>query len=517
MSHPRLHASRNPEQPAIIMAGSGASLSYGELEAQANRGAHLFRALGIQPGDTIAVWLPNCPEYLTIYWAAQRAGLYITPISTTLNAGEASYILKDSGARLLVTSDALSAPRDLLEAALPPDLKHIYRIGGGTSLLPDWARAVHGYPTTPIADETAGFHMIYSSGTTGRPKGIRLPLSGGPATEPHMLAQSAATSYGISPDTIYLSPAPLYHTAPLVFCTSCHRLGATVVILEKFDAEAALSAIERYGVSVTQMVPVMFTRMLRLPEAVRRSHDLSSLRLIIHAAAPCPVDIKREMIRWVGPILYEYYGGSEGNGSTGISSEEWLLKPGSVGKARWGILHVCDDEGRELPARQEGLIYFEGGWNFEYLNDPGKTRDARNPLNPGWSTLGDVGYVDEDGYLFLTDRKSFMIISGGVNIYPQEAENRLISHPRVMDAAVIGVPHPEMGEAVKAIVQPVDWADANDAFADELIAWCRAELSPVKCPRSVDFDRALPRQDNGKLYKRQIRDRYWEGHNTRIH
>lgn len=277
----------------------------------------------------------------------------------------------------------------------------------------------------------------------------------------------------------------------------------------KFDAEAFLDAAQRWRASVTQMVPTMFVRLLKLPPAARMSRDLTGLRLVIHAAAPCPVPVKREMIDWLGPILYEYYGGSEGNGATGITSEEWLRKPGSVGKATWGVLHVCDETGRETAPGEQGLVYFEGGWDFHYLGDPEKTRESRNPLHPTWTTLGDIGYVDQDGYLFLTDRRSHMIISGGVNIYPQEIENLLITHPKVADAAVIGVPNPDFGEEVKAVVQPLDPADATPEFAAELIAFCRAELSPVKRPRSVDFDLALPRLDNGKLYKRLIRDRYW--------
>ncbi len=286
--------------------------------------------------------------------------------------------------------------------------------------------------------------------------------------------------------------------------------------MRKFDPEAALAAIADYKVTVTQMVPTMFVRMLKLPDAVRLNYDVSSLRHVVHAAAPCPVETKRAMIGWLGPIVQEYYGGSEGNGSTNISAEEWLKKPGSVGRASWGILHICDDAGTELPVGEQGIVYFEGGWDFQYLGDPEKTRDSRHPQHPGWSALGDIGYLDADGYLFLTDRKSYMIISGGVNIYPQEIENLLITHPKVADAAVIGVPHAEFGEEVKAVVQPMDWADATPAFAADLIAHCKAHLSPVKCPRSVDFDPALPRLDNGKLYKRLVKDRYWQGEEKRV-
>lgn len=498
MSHPRLHAAATPDKLALLMSDGSASLTYGELETRANQGAHLLRSTGIESGDTIAFWLPSVPEVFEVYWAGQRAGVYITPIATGLTAGEADYIVENSGAKLLIVSPEIAALADLPA-----------RAGVTVLTLAQWRVTLAGQPSEPIADEAPGFHMVYSSGTTGRPKGIRLPLPEGEVTNAGPLAERARASYGLGPDDIYLSPAPLYHTAPLVFTTNCHRLGATVIQMPRFDAEAALAAIERERVTITQMVPTMFSRLLRLPPEVRDAFDLSSLRTVIHAAAPCPVPVKHAMIEWLGPILFEYYGGSEGNGSTAITSAEWLTKPGSVGRATWGTLHICDDAGDELPADEQGIVYFEGGWDFSYFGDDAKTLESRNPKHPTWSALGDIGYVDDDGYLFLTDRKSYMIISGGVNIYPQEVENLLITHPRVADAAVIGVPNPDFGEEVKAVVQPLDPADATAAFAEELIAHCRANLSAIKCPRSIDFDPALPRLDNGKLYKRLIKERYW--------
>ncbi|MBK6802250.1 MAG: acyl-CoA synthetase [Novosphingobium sp.] len=499
MTHPRLHARANPDKPAVVMTDGSPGLSYGELEDRANRGAHLLRELGIGQGETIAYWLPNCPEVFEVYWAGQRAGCYITPIATALTAEEADYIIGNSGARLLVADSAIPGL-----AALPA------RPGVTVMTREEWRAALDRQPQGQIADEAPGFHMVYSSGTTGRPKGIRLPLPEGEVTASHQLAEQIGGRYGLGPDDTYLSPAPLYHTAPLAYTTAAHRLGATVVVMPKFDAEEALKAIQDHRVTMTQMVPTMFVRMLKLSETVRKSYDLSSLRHVVHAAAPCPVPVKHAMIEWLGPIVFEYYGGSEGNGSTAITSEEWLRKPGSVGRASWGTIHICNDAGDELSAGEQGIVYFEGGWDFKYLGDEEKTRDARNPRHPTWSTLGDVGFLDEDGYLFLTDRKSYMIISGGVNIYPQEVENLLITHPRVADAAVIGVPNPDFGEEVKAVVQPLDPADATPAFAAELIAFCKEHLSPIKCPRSVDFDPALPRLDNGKLYKRLIKDRYWK-------
>jgi len=509
--YPRLFAQTAPDRAAIIMAADGSATSYADLEEAANRGAHLFRSLGIATGTTIAIWLKNCPEYYPVYWAAQRAGLYICPISTQLTAEEAAYILTDSGSLLLITHAEVPAAAALVRAraGLAPLVQTVFDIGSGLDGARSWSSAVKSQSAEPIADETAGYHLVYSSGTTGRPKGIRLPLSGEAADAPHMLADRISGRYEVGEGSVMLSPAPLYHTAPLVYGMAAHRLGASLVIMERFDAEAVLRLIERYRVTFTQMVPTMFVRLLALPEDVRSRYDLSSLQKIVHAAAPCPVEIKRRTIEWLGPIIYEYYGGSEGNGSTFITPEEWLERPGSVGRADWGTLHICDEEGKEVPPGTDGLVYFEGGWDFQYLNDPAKTREARHPEHPTWSTLGDIGHVDDEGYLYLTYRKSFMIISGGVNIYPQEIENLLILHPAVADVAVIGIPHPEMGEEVKAVIQPQSWDDAGPELEARLLEYCRAHLSHVKCPRSVDFDRALPRHDTGKLYKQEIRRRYW--------
>jgi len=511
--HPRFHAVKTPSKPAAIMSDTGETLTYGDLDRAADQGAQFFRGRGIMNGDTVAVWLPNTLRYFEFYWAAQRAGLYITPISTALTAEEAAYILADCGARLLIISGRVAQAGIFLarHRGQTPALDHIVWADEPVPNAVSWHEALAACPATPIADEQAGYHMVYSSGTTGRPKGIRLPLTGGPATAEHPLAVRQRDSYGAGEHSVYLSPAPLYHTAPLAGTTGTHRLGGTAIVMPKFDAEAALAAIARYHVDFVQMVPTMFIRLLRLPAETKDRYDLSSLRIVLHAAAPCPVDVKRRMIEWLGPIIYEFYGGSEGNGATFITPEEWLRKPGSVGRASWGVVHVCGDAGAELPPGSHGLIYFEGGWSFEYLNDAEKTRESRHPAHAGWSTLGDIGYLDEDGYLFLTDRKSFMIISGGVNIYPQEAENVLIAHPGVADVAVIGVPNPDMGEEVKAVIQPLDWAHATPAFAEELLLFCRSRLSAIKCPRTIDFDPALPRHDTGKLYKRIVRDRYWPG------
>lgn len=510
--YPRHHAKKNPEKPAAIMAGSGEVLTYGRLEQQANRLAHLWRSLGLKAGDSIAVTLENSPRWFEIYFSAQRSGLYFVPMPAALTADEISYIAKDAGAKVIISSGAISASSALVarRSELVPEVAHIFwvqsPIGGAESL----DVAIKDMSAEPIEDETAGFHMTYSSGTTGKPKGIRLPLNGGPPDADVPMVGIIQRDYGVGEDTAYLSPAPLYHTAPLMFCTAVQRLGGTVIVMENFDPELFLEAIEKYKITFTQLVPTMFVRMLKLPEEIRSKYNLSSLQLAVHAAAPCPVEVKREMLAWWGPIIHEYYAGSEANGGTKITPEEWLRKPGSVGTPSWGTIHICDDDGAELPTGETGTIYFEGGMDFAYHNDPEKTVAAQNPLHPTWTAMGDVGYLDEDGYLFLTDRKAFMIISGGVNIYPQESEDVLIVHPRVADAAVFGIPNPDFGEEVKAVVQPLDWADTGPEFEAELLRYCRSKLSPIKCPRSIDFDRELPRAATGKLYKKKLRDRYWK-------
>ena len=510
--HPSVHAQRTPDKAALIVAETGESWSYAELEARSNRAAHLFRAAGLAIGDTVAIFCDNRAEFYELVWGAQRAGLIYVCVPAKLTAPEVAYIVNDSGAKLLVASAALGE----VAAALPGLLPGIqrYLLDGELPGWSGWEAATAPLPATPIADERAGIDMLYSSGTTGRPKGVRVALPEvAELAAPNVLMMLAQALYKLSGESIYLSPAPLYHAAPLRWSMTVQRLGGTVVMMRHFEPEPALAAIARYGVTDSQWVPTHFVRLLKLPEAVRTAYDLSSLRTAIHAAAPCPVPVKRAMIDWWGPVLYEYYAGSEGNGLTTIDSAQWLAHPGSVGKAAYGVLHICDDAGEEVPPGTEGLVYFEGGGVFEYHNDPAKTAEARHPK--GWTTLGDIGRLDEEGYLYLTDRKSFMIISGGVNIYPQEIENRLVTHPKVADVAVIGAPCPDMGERVVAVVQPLDMAEAGPALAEELARWCRAELSGVKTPRQFDFTDALPRAPTGKLYKRLLRDRYW-GKESRI-
>ena len=352
--------------------------------------------------------------------------------------------------------------------------------------------------------------MLYSSGTTGRPKAVRrpLPTDGNGSWAQAVLEMALTHKYGMSPASVYLSPAPLYHAAGVNYTMAVNRVGAAAIIMRKFDAEAVLRLIETHRVTHAQFVPTMFVRMLKLPEAVRQQYDVSSLRCVIHAAAPCPVDVKHQMMEWFGPIIHEYYGGTEGFAGTTIGPEEWLAHPGSVG-IPMSPVHVVGDDGDELPVGQPGELYFEGGPTFEYFKDPAKTASVSN--EHGWRSLGDMGYVDEDGYLYLTDRSTFMIVSGGVNIYPQEAENLLVMHPKLVDAAVFGVPNEEFGEEVKAVVQPVDGVAPGPDLEAELIEYCRTHLAGYKCPRTVEFEPELPRDPNGKLYKRRIRERYWQG------
>ncbi len=515
MSHPTHHAALTPDKPAVIMGRSGETVTYRQLEERSNQGAHLFRALGLKRGDAVALLLDNGPQFHAICFAAQRCGLFFTPMSTRLSLSEAEYIIADCGAKALIVSASL-APLGVQLRSRAPGVTQFFAVGGDVAEYQAWDDAVAAFPTTPIADQSAGRDMLYSSGTTGRPKGVKVALLDDAFDAATPFLQSTAVLYGFGPETVYLSPAPLYHAAPLRFSMSILRHGGTVVVMEKFDAAEALALIERHRVTHSQWVPSMFVRFLKLPESQRSQHDLSSLQVAIHAAAPCPIAVKETMIEWWGPVLFEYYAGTEGNGFVACTSAEWLAHKGTVGRAITGELRIVDPNGAVLPPGPDntGGIYFANGAAFEYHNDPEKTAASRT--KEGWSTLGDVGYVDADGYLYLTDRKSHMIISGGVNIYPQEVEDMLITHPRVADAAVIGVPNDEYGEEVKAVVQPLDWADATPAFAAELIEFCRDNISHVKCPRSIDFEQDLPRHPTGKLYKRLIRDRYWQGRASKL-
>jgi long-chain acyl-CoA synthetase len=505
---PGTHAASAPNRPAIVMAGSGKSVTYRELDDNSARLASALYALGLRCGDVIALVSDNSAEAFEVYWAALRSGLYITAVNWHLAPEEAAYILRDSGARVVIASGGVRAVAEPLPS-LVPEAAHWYAFGGHVAGYHSYSELL-ATAGPRLTDQPRGSEMLYSSGTTGRPKGIKPRLQPGQIDEPgDPLAALLANAFEISERDVYLSPAPIYHTAPLKWCASVQALGGTVVVMERFDAEEALAAIERFRITVTQMVPTMFVRMLQLPGETRTAYDVSSLRLAVHAAAPCPPDVKDAMISWWGPILAEYYGATEQHGTTVITTSEWQAKRGSVGRAAMGVLHICDDDGDELAPGAVGTIYFEREVApFEYHNDPEKTAASRHPAHDNWCTVGDVGYLDDDGYLFLTDRKGFMIISGGVNIYPQEIENVLALHPKILDVAVIGVPDSEMGEQVKAIVQLRTDATASDELAAEIIAYVRDRIAHYKAPKSVDFVDELPRSATGKLVKRILIDRY---------
>ncbi len=511
--HPGVNGKKFPDKPAIVMLSSGKTVTHGELNDLSNQGAQLFRSLGLKPGDSIAFMLENHYLFFPIAFAAWRSGLRYTAISWRLQPAEVEYIVKDCEAKAFITSKFLEETAANLEEVLGGVKK--FMLDGTSSGYDSYEESIASMPEEPVEDECQGGSMLYSSGTTGRPKGIyrELQLNPLPYSQEEDdlgLGRVVEGIYGGDENTVYLSPAPLYHSAPLGFNTGFLSLGGTSIVMEKFDPEAALKAIQDYKVTHSQWVPTMFVRFLKTDESLRSAYDLSSHKVAIHAAAPCPIEIKENMINWWGPILFEYYAGTEFNGMTIVNSEEWMEHKGTVGRPLVGELHILDDEGNELPSGEPGGIYFGGetATSFEYHNDQEKTQSAIS--KQGYSTLGDIGYVDDEGYLYLTDRKAFMIISGGVNIYPKETEDALIMHPKVADVAVFGVPHPEMGEEVKAVVQPANMSDIGEDLEAELIAFCKEKISHVKCPRSVDFEEELPRHPTGKLYKRLLKDRYWK-------
>ncbi|MGO9382154.1 MAG: acyl-CoA synthetase [Mycobacterium sp.] len=505
------HAMRAADSPALIVADDD-TISFADLYARSQRVAALLHSAGLRRGDGVALVLPNRPEFFEITWGCQLSGLYYTAVNTHFTPEEVAYVIDDSDAKAVfldaTMSDLAAHIRDVNSGV------HVHITVGGQ--LPGWRSyagalaAVGGAP--PPSD---GSEMLYSSGTTGRPKAVRrpLPADGNGSWAQAVLEMALTHRYGMNRSSVYLSPAPLYHAAGVNYTMAVNRVGAASIIMRKFDAETALRLIENHHVTHAQFVPTMFVRMLKLPEAVRRKYDVSSLRCVIHAAAPCPVDVKHRMMDWFGPIIHEYYGGTEGFAGTTIGPAEWLAHPGSVG-IPMAPVHVLGEDGQELPVGRSGELYFEGGPDFEYFKDPAKTASVSNER--GWRSLGDVGYVDEDGYMYLTDRSTFTIVSGGVNIYPQEVENLLVMHPKLVDAAVFGVPNDEFGEEVKAVVQLADGVSPGPDLEAELIQYCRTHLAGYKCPRTVEFDPELPRDPNGKLYKRRISERYWQGRASRI-
>ncbi len=501
-----------PNRPAVIMASSGQVISFKELDEGANRLSQVLRNAGLQVGDHIAFCIENHPRYFEILWGCHYAGLIYTACSSRLTTDELSFIINDCGAKAFITSK-YKADQAAEVLATTTNVSLRLMLDGTISGYDSYEQAIATAPSTALENRIDGVDMLYSSGTTGRPKGIKLGLAMTPVGTPTSLSTLCSMLFGIDKDSIYLSPAPLYHAAPLRFTMTTHRLGGTAIIMEHFDPEEYLRLIANHKVTHSQLVPTMFVRMLKLDKEMRTKHDTSSLKCAIHAAAPCPVEVKRQMIDWWGPIIHEYYAGSEGNGFVYCNSEQWLAHPGSVGVAINATIHICDDDGTEMAINESGTVFFESKVDFEYHNDPEKTKSSRDPLGRGWTTLGDVGYLDKDNFLYLTDRKAFMIISGGVNIYPQESENILINHPKVVDVAVFGVPNEEFGEEVKAVVQPAVMPKNNQESKDleaELKAFCRASLADLKCPRSIDFRAELPRHPTGKLYKRLLKDEYWK-------
>jgi len=511
--YPGTFARTDPGRVAAVMARSGEQLTYGDLDERSRRLSRLLYDAGLRRGDVVALLTDNALPAFEVYWAALRSGLYLTAVNSHLTAGEAAYIIGDCGARVLVVSAGLGdLAAQVVDKCPAAGLRLAY--GGAVAGCEPYEAGLAATDSgADVPELRCGASMLYSSGTTGRPKGVRPQLPEHRVDEQDVALTLLARfffDFGGEP-LVYLSPAPLYHAAPLRWCGTVHAVGGTVVLMDRFDAAQALRAIEQYGVTHSQWVPTMFVRMLRLPQDVRSRHDLSSHRVAVHAAAPCAVEVKKAMIDWWGPILREYYAATEGNGFTCIDSAQWAARPGSVGRPVLGVLRICDDEGRELPAGEVGTVYFEQDQPpFEYLHDQDKTQASRHFAHPGWTTVGDMGYADEDGYLYLTDRKAFMIISGGVNIYPQEIENALALHPAVADVAVIGVPDAEMGEAVKAVVQPAPGARPRpgDELAAELTAYLRERLAGFKIPRSFAFVAELPRTPTGKLLKNEVKKSY---------
>lgn len=516
--YPGYWSKKHGDKPAAINPETGESLSYRQLDERSMQLAQLMYHKGLRRGDHIALFMENNLRYFEVVWAALRSGLFFTPVNRFLTAEEAAYIINDCEAKLLITSAYLKETAQKLLKHLDNNASLRLMTEESAAGFQSYEEAIACYEPSELQEQPLGTFMLYSSGSTGKPKGIvhRLPKR----TVDKYPEAGVATFrklWGFNENTIYLSTAPNYHSAPLLATTQTHRLGGTVIMMPKFDAERALQLIETYGVTHSQWVPTMFNRLLKLPEETRSNYDISSMQCAIHGAAPCPKHIKQRMIDWWGPIIYEYYGASEGTGQTHITSEEWLRKPGSVGKAIVGELHICDDDGNELPAGETGTVYFEMPMvPFSYKNDDQNTKAAQHPRHETWSAVGDMGYVDDDGYLFLSDRSSFMIISGGVNIYPQEIEDLLVAHPDVADAAVFGVPNEEMGEEVKAVVQLEQPDNKSEQLAEQLIAYTRSHLAHYKCPKSIEFIQQLPRLETGKLYKKPLKEKYWQGHETEI-
>ncbi|MCW2570871.1 MAG: putative fatty-acid--CoA ligase [Frankiales bacterium] len=503
-------ARSTPDKPAIIFEPGGSVVTYGELDRRANQLAHVFRSTGLQTGDHVAIYLDNHPTFLEFCSAAERSGLYYTCVSAQAKVDELAYVVDNCDARLLVTSEARAdVVRSAVEAGRIPHVERILLVDATASPaapFESYAEAIASAPTTPIADEQSGTWMLYSSGTTGRPKGILRPLPAIRPDEPQpFLDLINSQIFQMGPDRVYLCASPTYHVAPLSQCSVALRAGATIVLMQRFDPILYLDCIERYRVTNAGPVPTMFVRLLKLPDEIRKRYDVSSLKRVVHQSAPCPVEVKRAMIEWWGPVLLDLYGASESQGLALITSEEWLEHPGSVGRTVYGVPHVLRDDGSECGVGEPGLIYFEGTPAFEYYKDPGHMADILDPSGT-MTTAGDFGYLDADGYLYLTERRANVILRGGVNIYPREIEDVLIGHPKVFDVGVCGVPHEEYGEDLLALVQLMPDALPTEEVSAELVAYCNERLARQKCPKVIEFVSELPRLASGKLSRKLLRD-----------
>lgn len=506
----RLHrwASETPDKLALIESEGGTSLTFAELDDRVQRASAWLISEGYEAGDSIMLLLENRAEIVELGLAARRTGLYFVVVSTHLAPPELAHIVRDSGARMLIVSDRTIAQVQPLCAQLPEGALELVCVGDDAHGLVSYeACLAAANPRMSWAARPLGRDMLYSSGTTGFPKGVRralVPPERRDDPEPEVV--NWQKTFGFDDSTVYLSPAPLYHAAPLRYVMRTVEVGGTVVMMRKFDPRQALALIARHGVTHSQWVPTMFVRMLEIPESERAVIDIRTMRVAIHAAAPCPPHVKEAMLDWWGDILVEYYAGSEGFGVTVIGAGEWRSHRGSVGRATLGRIHIVGEDGQELPSGEIGKIYFSDGPVFAYWNDPEKTRQAFN--DQGWATYGDMGYVDAEGYLYLADRRTDLILSGGVNVYPQEIENALALHPDVQDVAVVGVPDPTFGQVPKAIVQLRDPGNACEDKALELIAFCEGLLSRVKMPRTIVFEESLPRLETGKLLRRVLKEKY---------
>jgi long-chain acyl-CoA synthetase len=503
VQRPDDHADRAPDAAAVVVPTTGQRISYRTMVDQSKRLANVLRSRGLRPGDHVAIFMTNVPEYFEVVWAARRAGYFYTAINWHLTAGEVRYMLENSESKALIVSADLADVAAQAAADLPRLTLRLL-IGADRPGWDDYAAAVAEAGTTPLGPELEGQAMLYSSGTTGRPKGIvHTRIDTGRRFGDVAGDILWVNRYGLDPSAVTLNVGPLYHAAPLVSAMSTHRHGGTVVLPPAFDAEQTLRAIERYRVTYAQFVPTMFIRLLRLPEAVRRRYDVSSLRAVAHSAAPCPVEVKRRMIEWFGPVINEYYSATEAAGHVSIRSEEWLAHPGSVGRVAPGSVAITDESGRELPPGEDGIIWFtRPASQFSYHGDPEKSASMFN--GKGWARMGDIGHLDSDGYLFISGRSDHTIISGGVNIYPREIEDLLIEHPAVDDVAVIGVPDDEYGESVKAVVTLRNGSAGSAALERDIIGWTRARLAHYKCPKSVTFVDSLPRSVAGKMMKHRL-------------